>query len=72
MFVHCSQTLGTVGLQWLDYLWMYNDVHDYMFETGVVRSNECYSLCQVSRHNRDIVSIFFNMKVCYVFSLESV
>ena len=23
------------------------------------------------RHNRDILSIFFNMKVCYVLSLES-
>ena len=34
-----------------------------MFETGVVRANECKSLRQVRRHNRDIFSIFFNMKV---------
>ena len=42
-----------------------------MFETGVVRANECLSLREVRRHNRDIFSIVFNMKVCYVFSLES-
>ena len=43
-----------------------------MFETGVVRANECYSLHQDSRHiNIDIFSIFFNMTVCYVFLLES-
>ena len=42
-----------------------------MFETRVVRANECYSLCQVRRHNRDIFSIFNNIKVCFVFSLES-
>ena len=41
-----------------------------MFETGVVRANECYSLRQVRRHNRDTFSIFFNM-VCCVFSLDS-
>ena len=42
-----------------------------MFETGVVRANVCYSLRQVRRHNRDIFSVFFNMKVWYVFLLES-
>ena len=42
-----------------------------MFETRVVQANECYSLHQVMRHNTDIFSIFFNMKVCCVFSLES-
>ena len=42
-----------------------------MFETGVVRANECKSKGQVRRHNRDIFSISFNMKVCCVFSLES-
>ena len=42
-----------------------------MFETGVVRANECLSLREVRRHNRDIFWIVFNMKVCYVFSLES-
>ena len=42
-----------------------------MFETLVVRANECYSQRQIRRHNRAIFSIFFNMKVCCVFSLES-
>ena len=42
-----------------------------MFETGVVRANECYSLRQVRRHNRNTVSILSNMKVCCVFSVES-
>ena len=35
-----------------------------MFETGAIQVNECYSLCQVKRHNGDIFSIFLNMKVC--------
>ena len=26
---------------------------------------------QVRRHHRDIISIFLNMKICFVFSLES-
>ena len=42
-----------------------------MFETEVVRANECYSLRQVMRHTTDIFSIFFDIKVCCVFSLES-
>ena len=42
-----------------------------MFETGVVRVNECQSERQVMRRNRYIFSIFYNMKVCCVFSLES-
>ena len=55
-------------LQWLEQLWN----HENMFETGEVPANECYSLCQVSMHNyRDIFSIFFNMNVCCVFSVES-
>ena len=33
--------------------------HENMFDTGVVRAT------------KDIFSINFNMKVCYVFSLES-
>ena len=41
-----------------------------MFETGVVRANECYSLFQVSRYNRNIISISFDIKVYYVLSLE--
>ena len=58
--------LYTVELQWLEHLWN----HESMFETGIVRANECYSLRQVMRHNRDIFSIFFYMKVSCVFSLE--
>ena len=42
-----------------------------MFDTGIVRANEPYSLRQVRRHNRDIFLIFFKMKVCCVLSLES-
>ena len=42
-----------------------------MFETGVVRASECLSQCQVRGHNGDIFSIFFNMKVCCVFTLKS-
>ena len=42
-----------------------------MFETDVVRANECKSYRQVRRHNRDIFSSFFNMEVFCVFSLES-
>ena len=53
----------TVELQWFGHLWK----HENMFETGVVRANECYS----SRQVKYIFSIFFNMKVCCVFSLES-
>ena len=30
-------TDSTVALQWLEHLWG----HDNMFETGVVRANEC-------------------------------
>ena len=42
-----------------------------MCDTGVVLANERLSQCQVRRHNRDIFSVFFNMKVCCMFSLES-
>ena len=42
-----------------------------MFETGIVRVNACESKCQVKRHNRDLFLIFYNRKVCCVFSLES-
>ena len=42
-----------------------------MFEAGEVRANECLSQRQARRHNRDILSIFFNMKVCCVVSSES-
>ena len=39
-----------------------------MFEIGVVRANEYQSKRQVRRHNRYIISVFFNMEVCCVFS----
>ena len=42
-----------------------------MFETGVVGAIEGLLYSQVRRHNMDIFSIFFNMKVYCVFSLES-
>ena len=42
-----------------------------MFETGVVRATEGLLQNQVRRHNGDILSIFFIMKVYCVFSLES-
>ena len=42
-----------------------------MFETGVVGANECQSQRQVRGHNRNILSIFLDMKVCCMFSLES-
>ena len=42
-----------------------------MFETGMVRANGCQSLRHVTRHNMDIISIFFNMKACCVLLLES-
>ena len=57
----------TEKLEWLEYLWN----HENIFEARVVRANECKSERQVRRHNRDMFPIFFNMKVCYVFSLES-
>ena len=40
-----------------------------MFETGVVRFLKVNH--SIRRHNRDLFSIFFIMKVYYVFSLES-
>ena len=42
-----------------------------MFEIGEVRANERYSLRQARRPNRDIFSILFKKRICYVFSLES-
>ena len=42
-----------------------------MCEKGTVRADECKSYRQVRRHNSDIFSIFFNMKVLCEFSLES-
>ena len=59
--------MNTVELHWLEHLWDYENV----FETGVVRASEGLLMSQVRRHNRDILSIFFNMKVYCVFSLES-
>ena len=55
----------TVELQWLEHLWD----HENLFETGVVRANEGSArsggLTGIS------FFIFFYMKVCCVFSLES-
>ena len=59
--------INTVELQWLEHLWDYENV----VETGVVRAIKGLLQSQVRRHNRDILSIFFNMKVYCVFSLES-
>ena len=59
--------LDMVELQWLEHLWN----QDNLFETRVVRANMYYSLHQVMRHIRNIFSIFFNMKLCCVLSLES-
>ena len=42
-----------------------------MFETEVIRANECQSYHHVRRHSKDIFSIFYNTKVCSVFSLQS-
>ena len=42
----------------LEHLWN----HKNMIETGVVRANECYSLRQVSRHNKDIFFDFLQYK----------
>ena len=67
MAVTSSYEINTVELQWFEHLWN----HGIMFETRVVRANEYQSYCQVSRHNRGIYPIFYNMKVCCVFLLES-
>ena len=57
----------TVELQWLEYLWN----HENMFETGVVRSNECYRRARP----RGIIGISFRfslmLKYVVLFSLES-
>ena len=62
-----GNNLTTVELKWLEHLWDYEN----FFETGVVRAIENLLQSQVRRHNRDIFSINFNMKVYCVFSLES-
>ena len=58
---------STVELQWLEHLWDYEN----LFETRVVRAIEGLLYSQVRKQNRDIFSIFSNMKVYCVFSLES-
>ena len=46
--------------------------HENMFETGVKFELTSVNHSAVKRNNkRDIFSIFYNMKVCCVFSLES-
>ena len=57
----------TVELQWLEQLWN----HGNMFETGKVQADECYYSTRSGGLKRLIFSIFFNLKVCCVFSLES-
>ena len=54
--------LSTTELQWFKHLWN----REKMFEAGVVRANSARPGCMI-----DIFSIFFDMKVCCVFSLES-
>ena len=49
------------------HLWDYEN----LFATGVVQATEGLLQSQVRRHNRDIFSIFFSMKVYCVFSLET-
>ena len=69
--------INTAELQWLehrrDHENMFNTgvVRENMFDTGVVQAIECQSKWQVRRHKRDIFSIFYKIKVCCVFSLES-
>ena len=60
---------NTVELQWLKHLWDYEN----LFEIGVVRASECLpgNLAPHLKSSRDIFSIFFNMEVYFVFSLES-
>ena len=57
-------TRNTVDLQWLIHLWS----HENMFESGVLRANECTSQLKTRRHNRDIISIFLDMKVYCVYT----
>ena len=57
-----TNTPFAVELQLLEHLWN----HENLFETGVVRAQH-----QVRRHNSDVLSIFFKMKVYCVLSLES-
>ena len=42
-----------------------------MFETRVVRANNVTHCARSGGINSDILSIFFNIKASYVFSLES-
>ena len=50
LIIICLQRHRTVEFQQLGHLWN----HENMFETGVVRANECYSLRRVRWHNTDI------------------
>ena len=36
---HCQWQMNTVEFQWLEHLWN----HENMFDTGVVRANQCLS-----------------------------
>ena len=57
----------TVELQWLEHF-LY---HESMFETGVVRADEVNHSARPGSIIGIFFSIFFNMKICCVFSLES-
>ena len=54
-------------LQWLEHLWY----HENMFETGVVRAYEVNHSARSGGIIGTFRSIFFNMNVLCVFSLES-
>ena len=54
----------SLELQWLEHL----RNHENMFETEIVQANECYSLRQFRRYNRDIsfrFSLIWRYVVCY-------
>ena len=55
-------------LQWFEHLVN----HENMFETGVVRANDCLSKRQVRRHNRDSLLIFINIRVCCVYKQHTI
>ena len=61
---YTAKHTNTVKLQWLKHIWDYEN----LFEAGVVRAIESLLYSQARRQNRDIFSIFFNMKVYCVFS----
>ena len=57
----------TIELQRLEFLWD----HEKVFETEVVRANEVNHSAMSGGITGIFFAIFFDMKVCCVFSLES-